>query len=186
MAQGKSSYIDTTTLPTSYVNTNSSNLATAATSQQISDLETQLSDEDTGLVARVIHLSGNYVKVKWFKNGKPVGLYKARGHSLDKATSALEYYKENNLGAVGVDTIEVTAADDPLAPEDTTQLTVTATLDDDDTADVTDKSTFSSATPAAATVDSSGLVTAVADGTSVITANYAGNTDTVTVTVVTP
>lgn len=183
MALAQSSYIDTTTAPSAYVNTNSSNLAAAATSQQITDLETALSDATNGIVARVIHLSGNYVKVKWFKNGKTIGMYKARGHTLAKATEALEFYKENNLGLSGVDTIEVLAADDTPTHPTTTQLTVTATLDDDSTVDVTGKSTFSSSDPTKATVNSAGLVTTVAAGPTTITANYAGNTDTVLVTV---
>lgn len=55
--------------------------------------------------------------------------------------------------------------------------------------DVTSRATFSSATPAKATVSASGLVTGVASGTSVITASYvppqggAAKTATVTVTV---
>lgn len=179
----QSAYIDTDTAPSAYVNTNSANLATAATSEAISTLETQLSDAGAGLVARVIHISGNYVKVKWFRNGKPVGMYKARGHTLAKATEALEYWKETNLSLSGVDTIEVTAADDTPTHPTTTQLTVTATLDDESTADVTSKCTFSSSVPAKATVSSTGLVTTVAAGATVITANYAGNTDTLTVTV---
>lgn len=186
MGQSKWSYIDTDTSPVSYVNTNSANLAAAVTPEARATLEGLLSDDDAGVVARVIHVSGNYVKVKWFKNGKVIGMYKARGHTLAKATSALEYYKENALGLTGVDTIETTIADDTLAIAATSQLTVTATLDDEETEDVTDRSVFSTADATKATVSTSGLVTAVdgdvkASGTLTSDATAPSDADTVTI-----
>lgn len=66
----------------------------------------------------------------------------------------------------------------------TRQLAVTATYSDATTVDVTNTSTFSSATPAAATVGAStGLVTGIAGGSSVVTAAFGGKTASTTVTV---
>jgi hypothetical protein len=181
--QGLYSYSDTDTASSAWFNTNSSNNVVEGTTEAKEALETQLSDAGNGVVARVIHLSSNYVKVKWFKNGLPVGMYKAKGHTLAKAISALEYYKENKLDLSGVDTIEVTAADDTPTHPTTTQLTVTATLDDLDEVDVTSKSSFVSSDETKATVDEDGLVTTVAAGATTITATYGTNTDDLVVTV---
>ena len=73
----------------------------------------------------------------------------------------------------------------PIVPAGATrQLAVVATYSDATTADVTASSTFSSATPAVATVGAAnGLVTGVAGGTSVVTAAFGGKTSTTTVTV---
>lgn len=65
-------------------------------------------------------------------------------------------------------TVAPTTATLTHSPAGTTQLTVT----DSNGADVTSISTFTSGTPADATVSASGLVTAVATGSSVITASY--------------
>lgn len=163
MAQSKFSYIDTTTAPTSYVNANSANLAAVTTAQQITDLETQLSDSGTGLVARVIHISGNYVKVKWFLNKKPVGLYKARGHTLAQATSALEYYKVNALATPtsAVASVETTTDDATVAVAGTAQLTLTATLASAATVDVTTKGYYTMSPTGKATITAAGVFTGV-------------------------
>lgn len=172
----KSAYIDTDTLPVSYVNTNSANLAAAATSQQISDLETQLSDVGTGLVARVIHISGNYVKVKWFLNKKPVAVYKARGHTLAKATEALEYFKLNSIATPtsAVESVETTTDDATVAVGATAQLTLTATLEDDSTVDVTTKGYYTTSPSGKATISAAGVFTGVegnAKATSTLTSD---------------
>lgn len=182
MSQGSSSYIDTTTAPSAYVNTNSSNLAAAATSGQISALEAQLSDATNGVVARVIHISGNYVKVKWLKNGKPLGTYKARGHTLAQATTALEYYKANNLGLSATASLAITGTQSGAASS-TSQYTATLTRADASTEDVSAKAAWSTSDATKATVDAAGLVTRVATGSATITANYAGRSNTRTVTV---
>ncbi len=65
-------------------------------------------------------------------------------------------------------TVAPTTATLTHSPAQTTQLAVT----DSNGKDVTAISTFTSGTPADATVSSSGLVTAVATGSSVITASY--------------
>lgn len=70
-----------------------------------------------------------------------------------------------------------------LAPAATRQLTVTGTYSDASTAALTSGVTFSSATTAVATVNASGLITAVAAGTSVITATHTATSRAATVTV---
>lgn len=182
MSQSNSNYIDTTTAPSAYVNTNSSNLAAAATSGQLSTLETQLSDVANGIVARVIFLSGNYVKVKWFKNGKILGQYKARGHTIDQATTALEYYKANNLGLSATASLAITGTQSGAAAS-TSQFTATLTRADATTADVSSQAAWSTSDATKATVSSTGLVTRVATGSATITANYAGRSNTRTVTI---
>ncbi len=78
-----------------------------------------------------------------------------------------------------VSAIVVTPATAALAVAATQQLVVT----DSDGTNVTALASYVSGTPANATVNSSGLVTAVAAGTSTITATYLGETDTCVVTV---
>lgn len=75
--------------------------------------------------------------------------------------------------------IAVTPTPISLASAATEQLVVTGNND----INYTPLAKFTSATPAKATVNAAGLVTAVATGSSVITAHYAGLTATVTVTV---
>jgi uncharacterized protein YjdB len=65
----------------------------------------------------------------------------------------------------------------------TLQLTATATMSNFTTQDVTATATWASGTPATATVSSTGLVTAVAAGTTVITATSGTHSDTDTITV---
>lgn len=72
----------------------------------------------------------------------------------------------------------------PIVPVAATrQLAVIATYSDNSTADVTAGSSFVSVTPAAATVASSGRVTGVAFGSSVMNASFNGKTASTTVTV---
>lgn len=83
-------------------------------------------------------------------------------------------------GAAGfLTSISVTPATATLAVAATQQLTVT----DSNGIDVTALATYVSGTPAKATVNSSGLITAVATGSSTVTATYMGFTDTCAVTV---
>lgn len=89
--------------------------------------------------------------------------------------------------------LQLTASGISVVGGDFALLTTTGTkqlkVRDSNGTDVTARATFSSATPAKATVSASGLVTGVAAGTSVITASYvppqggAAKTATVTVTV---
>ncbi|HEY2101508.1 MAG TPA: Ig-like domain-containing protein [Pseudonocardia sp.] len=83
-----------------------------------------------------------------------------------------------------VESIAVTPAAPSISHTSTIQMTATATMSNFTTQDVTSLATWSSATTADATVNSTGLVTGVAAGSSVITATYetiSGNT-TVTLT----
>lgn len=184
----KSAYIDTDTLPTSYVNTNSANLAAAATSQQISDLETALSDTGTGLVARVIHISGNYVKVKWFLNKKPVGVYKARGHTLAKATEALEYFKSNSLATPtsAATSLALTIDDNTILIGGTGQLSAILTLADATTLDVTTKAYYTNDGTNNVSISAAGVVTGVegnAKATTTLTSSGVNVTAADTVTI---
>ncbi|WP_229211633.1 MULTISPECIES: Ig-like domain-containing protein [unclassified Duganella] len=65
----------------------------------------------------------------------------------------------------------------------TRQLAVIGTYSDSSTQDLTVGATFTSATPASATISSGGLVTGAASGSSVITASTNGKSATTTVTV---
>lgn len=68
----------------------------------------------------------------------------------------------------------------------TQQLTVTAHLASGADQDVTSLATYESSDPAVATVSSTGLITAVGEGTATITATYQGASDTCAVTVSDP
>ncbi len=77
--------------------------------------------------------------------------------------------------------IAVTPVAAIIAVSGTQQLAATGTYSDMSTAAVT--ASWTSATPTVATVSSTGLVTGVANGTSVITATFGGKTTTATMTV---
>ncbi|MDZ7729936.1 MAG: Ig-like domain-containing protein [Natrialbaceae archaeon] len=74
--------------------------------------------------------------------------------------------------------IDVTLANSSIADDGTTQATVTATMSDNSTMDVTGSATYSSDDASVATVDSSGLVSGVSPGMANITADYNGESDT--------
>ncbi|HET8725422.1 MAG TPA: Ig-like domain-containing protein [Anaeromyxobacteraceae bacterium] len=84
--------------------------------------------------------------------------------------------------------IAMTPATRTLAPGATQQMTVTGTYSNGTELDVTSACTFSSSVTAAATVSAAGLVTAVADGVTTITATHvaAGKVANAVVTVATP
>lgn len=65
----------------------------------------------------------------------------------------------------------------------TQQLEVTLHFDDDSTEDVTSEATYQSDDTGVASVSSSGLVTAVGEGTCTVTATHGSFTDTCAVTV---
>lgn len=183
---GRYSYIDTDTAPAAYVNSNSSNASAQLGTSARTTLETQLSETGVGtanMVARVIHAAGNFVKVKWFTNGKQVGIFKARGYTLAKAITALEYFKTQRSLAAGFASIAAIAADDTPTHPTTTQITVTGTLAGGGTRNITSKCSFVSSDPTKATVSASGLVTTVAAGATTITATYGTLTSPEVVTV---
>ena len=82
--------------------------------------------------------------------------------------------------------IAVTPASSTLAPGATQQLTVTGTYSDSSTANLTAGSTFVSASPGVATVSAGGLVTAVAVGSTTITATHTASGRTATSSVSSP
>ena len=65
----------------------------------------------------------------------------------------------------------------------TQQLTVELNMSDETTQDVTATATYESSDEEVATVDASGLITAVSEGTATITATHSGFSDGCAVTV---
>jgi len=116
-------------------------------------------------------------------SGLAVGL--TAGKSVVTATSgALSGSTTLTVTPAVVSSIAVTPQAPTVPAGATRQLAVMATYSDATTVDVTHTTTFSSATPAAATVGAAnGLVTGVAAGSSVVTAAFGGKTATTTVTV---
>lgn len=53
-------------------------------------LEKELSDEKKSIVARVTTAAGSYVRIKFFKDGKPFGTYKSRQFKLKEAKEFLK------------------------------------------------------------------------------------------------
>jgi uncharacterized protein YjdB len=75
----------------------------------------------------------------------------------------------------------------PKAPAgESQQFTATASWSAGPSSDVTDQAIWTSATPSVATIDASGLATAVAAGSSTISASYGGSSDSTTFTVAAP
>lgn len=159
--------------------------------------ETALSDASLNITARVIFSVGGYTKIKWRWNGKPLATFKSRDYVRAEALAFLEEVKDmydvySTLGVNEIDTFELSIADATLEPEATSQLSADVVQIDLDEEDVIAECEFSVANtpedpeaPVVVTVSSSGLVTAVADGTAVITARYRNVSDTVSVTVAT-
>lgn len=147
-------------------------------------LETLYSYTGGNIVAKVIIATGTYLKVKFLHNGAKLGEYKSRNSVQDDVFTAREYQMNNGSLAYSAATSLALTGTQAITGTGTSQLTATLTRADSTTADVSPKATWVSATPAHATVNSTGLVTGVASGTSVITATFASisNTRTVTVT----
>lgn len=146
-------------------------------------LETLFGNTTLGITARVIIATGTYLKVKFYQNGKYFGQYKSRNYTQDEVLTAREYQMANGSPATSpVSTLAVTGTN-TVTGTASTQFTATITRADATTADISAKATWTSATPTHATVSSTGLVTGVAAGTSVITATFAGVSNTRTVTV---
>lgn len=123
----------------------------------------QLTFDHTGLVVTSVH----YYRVA------------AVGPNNEIGPPSVEF----SLAAGSLVSIAVTPSNPSLSVPNTQQMTATATYSDTSTADITGSVTWSSGTPADATISAGGLVTAVATGSSIITATFgliSGNT-TVTV-----
>src|ERR1700722_13314783 len=88
-----------------------------------------------------------------------------------------------SIGGSGTSGSGSSAASATLTPGATTRLEITATEPDGTTVDVTAQAAFTTSNPKVATVDSNGIVTAVAPGTAVITAQYKALIATLNVTV---
>lgn len=151
--------------------------------------EAALSDDSINIAARIIFSTGDYTKIKWTWNGKPLASYKSRDYDRAQALAFLEVVKHkydvwSTLGVDEIDTSELTGTA-ALAPAATSQLTFTITKFDESTDNVTADSAFWSDDTEVATVSSTGLVTAVADGTANIYAQYRDEVDSLLVTVTT-
>ncbi len=85
---------------------------------------------------------------------------------------------------VTVSKIAVTPANPSITTNGTKQFTATATYSDNTTGDVSSAASWSSSDTAVATINSQGLATAVAPGSSTIQASYAGVNGSTTLTVV--
>jgi hypothetical protein len=86
----------------------------------------------------------------------------------------------------GPESIAVTPANPSIALNGVQQFTAIKTLSDSSTLDVTNSVTWTSATPAVATISGSGLATALSAGTSVITATSGAVSGSTMLTVVDP
>lgn len=95
----------------------------------------------------------------------------------------LEIPKSQCCTPITVASIAAVANPTSIAVGATSTLTVTATMSDESTSDVTADATYSSSDEAIATVATDGTVTAVAEGTATITVTYQGKSTTVDVTI---
>lgn len=119
-----------------------------------------------------------------------VEVYAKRASALPPAVAVLKAFfldAIDKIDAVGdyPVSIDASAADVALslASDTTEQISVTATQLDGGTASVTVQCVYSSSNAAVATVSASGLITAVAVGSAVITVQFQNRTDTIAVTV---
>ncbi len=143
--------------------------SSAMSAEDIATEEAALSSASLGIVARVIFSTGSYTKVKFFYNKKPLAIFKSRDYVRAEALAFLETVKNDydvysTLGLDSVTTLDLTTADNTLAPAATSQNTVMSTTGEDDPVDVTALAEYSSSDTAVATVNAAGLVTAVAAG----------------------
>jgi hypothetical protein len=184
------SRIDTVAVADRQYNSTLNAPSSAMSAEDRATQETALSDASLGIVAKVIYAVGNYVKIKFFYNNKPLAVFKSRNYSQAEALAYLEELKStydiySTLGLDTVGTLDATIDDNTLAPAGTGQMTVENTVGEDDPVDVTADSTYYSTNTAVATVNSAGLVTGVAaatkaTGTLTSTGTNPADADTVT------
>jgi hypothetical protein len=106
----------------------------------------------------------------------PAGTYNGNNYWVDVVFNATPYPV-----ALQASTVQTTL------PKGTSEAAkVTATLSDGTTVDVTSKVTWTSSTPTVATVSAAGQISALAPGTTTLTASYSGLTATIGLTVVAP
>lgn len=182
------SRIDNVAIASRQYNSTLNDVGSAMSSGNRTTLETNLSDPTNGVVAKVIYATGNYVKIKFFYNNKPLGVFKSRDFVEAEALAFRDelydtYDIWSTLGASNYDSIDATIADNTLTVSQTSQITVNALDAAEDPVDVTASSTYATSDATKATVNAAGLVTGVAAGSATITATYRTFTDTVSVTV---
>ncbi len=130
--------------------------------------------------------------VVWSSSNTAVATVSASGlvTAVASGTSQITVTSEGKTGSATVtippvNTVNLTATTTFLVAAQTQQIAVSL-LDASNNPATNRVVTWSSGNPAAVTVNASGLVTAVATGTSVITATSEGKTGTITITVVPP
>ena len=146
------------------------------------------SDGSTGnITASVTWTSSNTAAVTINASGLATGI--AAGTSTITATSgSISGATTATITSKTLSSIAVTPADPSFAAGSTQQFTATATYTDGTTGNVTTTATWTSSDTSVATINSSGLATAVATGTTTITAavnTVSGNT-TATITAAAP
>ena len=133
--------------------------------------------------------------VNWASSNGTVAFINASGLATGTGVGSAQITASYQGQSVSTSSFQVTTANlvsisfspvnPSLAPGSNVQVTVTGTYSDGTTQNLSSSATYSSSNPAAVTVSSTGLVTAVAPGTSTITVTVNGQTTTFTVTVTT-
>lgn len=152
---------------------------TGASASTKAALESTLTSGD--YIARVITLTNNYLKVKWYLNNKPFTVYKSKNYTTQKAQQYLQSMIDIAAGTVAPTSVDVTPATSSGAAASTVQLTATVSP-----AQANQGVYWSTSDATKATVSESGLVTRVATGSAVITARTKSLpefTDTATITI---
>ena len=142
----------------------------------------------TGTLATAGNFSGSanittskYVYIRawetWNGSGAPSGRY-GTSTPASVGTGFTFTYKPASFATTShfLSSIAVTPASPTIYAGHTQQFTATGTYSDSSTANITSSVTWTSGTPATATINSSGLATGVAAGTSSITAALSGIT----------
>ena len=155
---------------TNYTEASSGTKATMASSLTVGDY-----------VARVITLTNNYLKVKWFKDNKLFAVYKSKTYTVTKALQFINTMIDIADGRPEPTGVSTTPATSSGAAASTVQLTATVSP-----AQANQGVIWTTSDATKATVDEDGLVTRVATGTATITATTASSpefTDTTTITI---
>jgi hypothetical protein len=156
--------------------------------QKATTASTAVAGTTQALTARVTtDLNEDYVKLKLFRNGKPLAHYKSRDYNASDAAAFVAEVEDEYVLHSG---IALDSDDDNLIiGEETAQLVTTLNKTDGNTEDVTSAvaTTYSSANTNLATVSSTGLVTPVVTGltyaTQTLTSDATAPANNATVTV---
>jgi uncharacterized protein YjdB len=121
------------------------------------------------------------MRLLWFRKGlrKNLRPLLTLSAALLLFAGCSDFFVDSNA----VVSIALSPVNPTIQPSKTQQFTATAKLGDGTTQDVTSQSTWTSSSPSVATIDNSGLATAVATGNTTITASNGGVTASTTLTV---